>query len=144
MRTDDRLTEATTELAMGECWEQAREGVVGRLAVIRDGQPDIFPVNYVADQGTVVIRTNRGSKRSASLGSVVAFEVDGTNPRTQEAWSVVMTGPVVEVQDTDELVDRLGLHLKPWQDGAKPHYLRLVPQNITGRWFTTRVATSVS
>lgn len=143
MRTDDITAPDLTKLTVGECWEQAREGGVGRLAVIRDEQPDIFPVNFVTDQGTVVFRTNRGSKRSASRGSVVAFEIDGTNADTQEAWSVVMTGPVVEVKDNEELIDLMGLHLLPWHDGEKSHHLRLIPQNVTGRRFTVRSGTSV-
>lgn len=134
----------TTTLSRNECWDHVRQAVVGRLAVIRrDGQPDIFPVNFVDDQGTVVFRSNRGTKRSAARDGTVAFEVDGADAATQEAWSVVIVGTVVEIKDTDEIIDAMGLHLLPWHDGPKPHYLRLIPHNVTGRRFRVRIGVSI-
>jgi hypothetical protein len=118
-----------------ESWELLREGVVGRLAVIYDGAPEIFPVNYVVDHGTVVIRTAGGTKHEAARKRRVAFEVDGYDLDRGEAWSVVAKGRAVEVYDVDEAIEVMELPLFPWAGGSKPHLLRLVPDSLTGRRF---------
>jgi nitroimidazol reductase NimA-like FMN-containing flavoprotein (pyridoxamine 5'-phosphate oxidase superfamily) len=109
--------------------------VVGRLAVIVDDAPDIFPVNYTVDHGTVVIRTAAGTKLQAGQQQPVAFEVDGYDLDAGEAWSVVLKGSAVEVFDVDEAIEVMGLPLFPWASGSKPHLLRVVPDSLTGRRF---------
>ena len=118
-----------------ESWDLLREGVVGRLAVIYEGAPEIFPVNYVVDHGTVVIRTAGGTKHEAARKRRVAFEVDGYDLHAGAAWSVVLKGRAVEVYDVDEAIEVLSLPLIPWAKGSKPHLLRIVPDSITGRRF---------
>ena len=72
---------------------------VGRLAVSITNLPDIFPINYVVDRGTVVFRTAEGTKLAAAvLGRGVAFEVDGVDDAAGEAWSVVIKGHAVEIE----------------------------------------------
>jgi hypothetical protein len=118
-----------------ESWDLLRKGVVGRLAVVVDEAPDIFPVNYAVDHGTVVIRTAGGTKHDAARAHAVAFEVDGYELDAGEAWSVVLKGRAVEVFDVDEVIEVMGLPLFPWARGSKPHLLRLVPDSVTGRRF---------
>jgi nitroimidazol reductase NimA-like FMN-containing flavoprotein (pyridoxamine 5'-phosphate oxidase superfamily) len=118
-----------------ESWELLREGVIGRLAVIYEGAPEIFPVNYVVDHGSVVIRTAGGTKHEAARKRRVAFEVDGYDLAAGEAWSVVAKGRVVEVDDVDEAIEVMTLPLFPWAGGSKPHLLRLAPDSLTGRRF---------
>lgn len=118
-----------------ESWELLREAVVGRLAVISAGEPDIFPVNFAVDHGSVVIRTAGGTKLEAAHQRRVAFEVDGYDLDSAEAWSVVLKGRSVEVYDVDEAIEVMYLPLFPWAHGSKPHLLRLVPDSITGRRF---------
>lgn len=118
-----------------ESWDLMREGVVGRLAVIFEGAPEIFPVNYVVDHGTVVIRTAGGTKHEAARKRRVAFEVDGYDLDAGEAWSVVAKGRAVEVYDVDEAIEVMKLPLFPWASGSKPHLLRVVPDSLTGRRF---------
>src|SRR5207249_1081662 len=56
------------------CWNLLRSAQVGRLAVSIKEQPDIFPINFVVDHGTVVFRTAEGTKLAAAvLGRGVAF-----------------------------------------------------------------------
>ena len=43
------------------CWMHLRSVEVGRLAVSVDNNPDIFPINFLVDHGTVVFRTAEGS-----------------------------------------------------------------------------------
>ena len=125
------------ETSVSESWALLREAVIGRLAVIHDGAPDIFPVNFAVDHGTVVLRTAGGTKHDAARNHPVAFEVDGYDTGSGEAWSVVVRGHAVEVRDVDESIEILNL-LDPWQKGPKPHLLRLVPVTLTGRRFPVR------
>jgi hypothetical protein len=125
----------TRATSVQESWDLLREGVVGRLAVISEGAPDIFPVNYVVDRGTIVIRTAGGTKHEAARKRRVAFEVDGYDLDSGEAWSVVAKGRAVEVYDVDEAIAIMALPLIPWAEGSKPHLLRLEPDSVTGRRF---------
>lgn len=126
---------------MSECWALLRTGVIGRLAVVVDGEPDIFPVNYAVDHGTVVFRTDAGRKLAGAHKRVVAFEVDGYDVKDTSAWSVVIRGEAREIRDTDESLAAMDLPIFPWQDGAKPRFVRIVPSTTTGRRIHVRVTT---
>ena len=66
------------ELDAPQCWALLRSVEVGRLAISIMNRPDIFPVNFIVDHGTVVFRTAEGTKLAgAVLNRAVAFEVDG-------------------------------------------------------------------
>ena len=124
------------ELAVNECWALLRTGVVGRLAVWVDDHPDIFPLNYAVDHGTIVFRSARGTKMSAALSAApVALEVDGYISESHEAWSVVLKGRAEGIREIDEMMDTVDLPLSPWQAGAKNFFIRLVPTLVTGRRF---------
>lgn len=125
----------TTVLAPDACLALLRSCQVGRLAVMPDGHVDVFPVNHVVDHGTVVLRTAPGSKLLAALEGPVAFEADGYDSATGEAWSVVVKGRAELVQRIDELVAALALPLRPWHSGPKPCFLRIVPEQVSGRRF---------
>ena len=126
---------ATEVLSATECWALLRESVVGRLAVVVDGSPDIFPVNPVVDHGTIVFRTAAGTKLAAAKRENVAFEVDGYDAGAAQAWSVVVKGRVVEIRERDETLRALRLPLFPWQPGRKPRFVRIEPSSVTGRRF---------
>ncbi|MET0458237.1 MAG: pyridoxamine 5'-phosphate oxidase family protein [Ilumatobacteraceae bacterium] len=125
-----------TVLATNESLELLRMNVVGRLAVSITDHPDIFPVNYVVDHGCIVFRTAEGTKLAAAvLGRAVAFEIDGTDEASGEAWSVVVKGHAVEIERMHDVVDALDLPLFPWQAAPKPRFVRIEPVDISGRRF---------
>ena len=130
------------ELSAPECWALLRDEVVGRLAVVQDDRPDIFPVNFVVDRGTVVFRTGSGALFGAAAGHHVAFEVDGYVPAGAgspgRAWSVVLRGRAREIRDVDEVLDLLASPLHPWHQGAKPRVVRIEPDSLSGRRFAVR------
>lgn len=128
-------TSTLREVPPDEAWQLMRRGIIGRLAVVHDGAPDIFPVNYAVDHGTVVLRTAGGTKHTAARNHVVAFEVDGYELESAEAWSVVLHGRATEVYAVDDVIHAMGLPLDPWAQGSKPHFLRITPGVITGRRF---------
>lgn len=124
----------TEELDSAACLALLREVPYGRLAVIVNGRPDIFPVNHAVHHGSVVFRTAPGSKLAAAVGHPVAYEADGVD-ESGLAWSVVISGKAHEVQQLHEVLEALELPVSPWQEGAKPDFVRIDPDTITGRRF---------
>ncbi|MFC9772915.1 MULTISPECIES: pyridoxamine 5'-phosphate oxidase family protein [unclassified Pseudarthrobacter] len=119
-----------------ECWAMLRTVSVGRLAVMADGRPDIFPINYTVDGGTVVFRTGQGTKLSAASGdAAVAVEADGVDPESGLAWSVVVKGTAEVVKQAEDVLDTSRLYLFPWQAGRKDAFVRITPDSVTGRRF---------
>lgn len=101
-------------LSEAESWTLLREAVVGRLAVIVDDRPDIFPVNHLVDHGSVVFRTAAGTKLAGAVGHWVAYEVDGYDLQTGSAWSVVVKGRAHEVKRLYDVLEVVELPLFPW------------------------------
>lgn len=130
------MTPPEGQLSMDECWELLDAGIVGRLALIVDSHPEIFPVNFVLLRRSIVFRTAGGTKLWAAMTSKpVAFEIDGYDALSEMAWSVVARGDseLIETQDLKQEADQL--FLEPWQPGDKDHYVRLAPKAMTGRRF---------
>jgi nitroimidazol reductase NimA-like FMN-containing flavoprotein (pyridoxamine 5'-phosphate oxidase superfamily) len=145
------MADLTNNLELPEhtCWMLLRSAEVARLAVCVDARPDIFPVNFVVDHATIVLRTAEGSKFSAAVSSaVVALEVDGYDLETKEAWSVVIKGRAEEIRRLHEVIDACDLPLFPWHAAPKSRFLRIVPETISGRRFpvvdTTAWATATT
>ena len=126
---------AVRVLLTNECWQLLRDQEVGRLAVIVGERPEIFPVNFVVDHGSIVFRTGEGSKLAALVHqSNVAFEVDGSIDG--DAFSVIVKGRGQEIGNRDELFDVVGLPLFPWNSAPKHHFVRIEPDMVTGRRFS--------
>jgi hypothetical protein len=130
---DEKVT--VEQLSESECWALLRTTSVGRLAVWVEDHPDIFPLNYAVDHGTVVFRSSAGTKVSAALSdSPVALEADGYDAETAEVWSVVIRGNAEEIRGQD-LIGTVDLPLFPWQAGDKGRFIRIVPTATSGRRF---------
>jgi len=128
---------AIVELSTAESWGLLREQLVGRLAVLANDHPhpEIFPVNYIVDHGSIVFRTAEGTKLARAIAQPVAFEVDNYDPSTGEAWSVVIKGTAREVKQLYEVLDALDLPLFPWHAAPKARIVRIEPEVISGRRF---------
>lgn len=137
---------AGVELSATESWALLRQAAVGRLAVIVDDRPEVFPVNHLVDHGSVVFRTALGTKLAAAAGHWVAFEVDGYDPDTASAWSVVVKGEALEVNRLYDVLEVVELPLFPWHSAPKAHFVRIEPHSISGRRFqvTSSAASEVS
>jgi nitroimidazol reductase NimA-like FMN-containing flavoprotein (pyridoxamine 5'-phosphate oxidase superfamily) len=132
--TTDR--HGVTILEANKCWELLRQTDVGRLAVSIQDQPELFPINFIVDHGTVVFRTAEGTKLAGVVsGRAVAFEVDGYDAEAGEAWSVVIKGRAVEIERIQDLFDALDLPLFPWHASPKHHFVRIEPDDVSGRRF---------
>ena len=130
---ETKQSSSVVVLSTSESWALLRDGVIGRLAVLVDDKPDIFPINYLVDHGSIVFRTADGTKLIASVGHRVAFEVDSYDPSSGQAWSVVVKGVAREITKLHEVLDALELPLTAWHAAAKPRIVRIEPESISGR-----------
>jgi len=122
------------ELTRSECFELLAKEHLGRVAVVDDRGPVMFPVNYVLDRHTVVFRTGEGTKlHAASLHRRVSFEVDGADPAARTGWSVLVRGEATEVTDRAELTRLRELPLRAWAPEPRNRYVRILPSALTGR-----------
>lgn len=123
-----------TELDEERCWALLAANSMGRLAAAAAGEVDIFPLNYVVDGRTLVFRTAPGTKLvELTIHSNVALEIDGYSE--VEAWSVVVKGraTVIDARVEQEAVERLPL--APWIPTAKHVFVRITPNEVSGRRF---------
>lgn len=127
-RTQDDVEHLTT----AECWRLLEQADLGRLAVSdSDGNPDVFPVNFLARSGHLYLRTAPGAKLAdLAEAADVAFEVDGTEGTFR--WSVVVRARA----DALRLVDDAPLADIPTaHPSEKSVIVRLVPSSLSGRRF---------
>lgn len=130
---------ATEVIDVDECMRLLATQSVGRLAVVAGRYPRIIPVNFALDQGIVVFRTGPGTKLDAAQHRNVAFEVDEVDLAGRSGWSVLVTGMAEVVTDrhSDEVVERSqGLAIDPFESGEKRHWVRILPDEVTGRRIT--------
>ncbi|WP_172582415.1 pyridoxamine 5'-phosphate oxidase family protein [Subtercola boreus] len=123
-----------TELSVEHCWNLLKATNIGRLGLSVDNQPEIFPVNYIADGSSVVFRTARGTKlRELLINDSVVFEVD--EQLENGAWSVTLKGTadVLGPEIPDPVYD--DETLPQWAPTAEYLYVRITPRDIRGRQF---------
>ena len=126
----------TRVLATHECWRSLRSSSIGRLAVVGSTGPEVFPVNYLPEDGTLIFRTGPGTKLDALLqGGAVALEADGLNSYGTIAWSVVVKGRPEAVAESELDRETVDQGASPWEPGAKDHLFRITPTEISGRRF---------
>ncbi|MDY7543223.1 MULTISPECIES: pyridoxamine 5'-phosphate oxidase family protein [unclassified Cryobacterium] len=121
-------------LDVEECWDLLISSSFGRLALSIAGEPDIYPVNFVAADRRLVFRTAEGTKLlELTVNNKVAFETDGVG--RDEAWSVVARGHarVLEHQADIDAADQLPL--RPLIPTLKYIYVEIVPETVSGRRF---------
>ena len=123
------------ELTRSEALELLQlHSYVGRIGFLVDGRPMILPVNYLADDASVVFCTEPGTKLSAVGGGVqVVFEVDDSRPLYHAGWSVVVKGIAHEITDEDELDKLRRGPLHSWATHSSEHWVRISVDEVTGR-----------
>ncbi|MGO8875786.1 MAG: pyridoxamine 5'-phosphate oxidase family protein [Acidimicrobiales bacterium] len=124
------LNMSTEAIDFKDCRQLLAGERIGRLGVVVDGRPEIFPVNYGMDGDGIVFRTNQGRKMLGLSGEVV-FEVDRIDPEGRSGWSVVVHGRAEDITHFDgpRLRERAET---PWS-GPKDILVRISPLVVTGR-----------
>ena len=122
-------------LGLDECLHLLGRAPMGRLAMVRNGEPIVLPVNHGVDDMSVVFRTTWGSKLvAAQQQSLVAFEADDADEERRGGWSVLVTGRASIVSDPDEVerLERLGVPMWLGVD-EDTLWVRITPNEISGR-----------
>ncbi|WP_123024091.1 pyridoxamine 5'-phosphate oxidase family protein [Mycolicibacterium stellerae] len=121
-------------LSQTECWDLLSSRTLGRLVTSVDGQPEIFPVNFVVQRRTILFRTGEGTKLvSTAINHNVLFEADDHN--VAEGWSVIVKGLARSMRSDEEIAEAEKAQLLPWIATVKPHYVRIRPFSVSGRRF---------
>lgn len=130
----DDITDPVSILEAPECWERLRTEQLGRLVTRVGDVIDIFPINYVVDGESIVVRTAEGNKLAELvISSEVLFEVD--HHTDTEAWSVVVRGVARRLDTEAEIRGAEELPLQPWLPTLKRNFVRISATSISGRSF---------
>lgn len=124
------------DISPEQCAELLASSTLGRLGVVVDGRPEIFPVNHVYDRerGCVAFPTNTRTKLHGALDwPFVAYEIDGVEPEGEGAWSVLVVGRAEEITNLDEIARLAAQRHVMWRSGGQALWLRVVPDQVTGR-----------
>ena len=125
---------ALHRLSRDECLTLMESVPVGRIVYTRRALPAVELVNFVLDEGDIVIRTDGSGKLAAATrGAVVAFEADELDPASQSGWSVTAVGPSSAVTDPGELARLQTIGLTSWASGARDHFIRISPVMLNGQ-----------
>lgn len=124
-------------LSPDECWKLLGDDGIGRLAtVVVDPvtavpAPDIFPINYLVHENSILFRSAPGTKlMELAAQSAVAFEADARHGRTH--WSVVARGHASRML-FDEKIEASGIvELEATHLSEKWNYLQITVDVITG------------
>jgi nitroimidazol reductase NimA-like FMN-containing flavoprotein (pyridoxamine 5'-phosphate oxidase superfamily) len=129
------LVATVEDLPEPECWNLLAGAQVGRVGLIVDGKVEILPVNYALDGRSILFRTAEGTVLNQASMAEVAFEVDRIDETTQEGSSVLVHGLARDLGDAigadAERIRRLSL--VTWAPGARPRWIQIEPDRVTGR-----------
>jgi nitroimidazol reductase NimA-like FMN-containing flavoprotein (pyridoxamine 5'-phosphate oxidase superfamily) len=116
------------------CWGLLSRSSFGRVIFCQDGEPGALPVNCAVSNRTIVFRTSADATfLEFSHGSRIAFEADHTDHIAESGWSVLVRGTLHEVTDAGEIDVLEDLPVHPWAPGTRDRWMRIVPDNVTGR-----------
>ena len=122
------------QLSRSVCLELLGECEVGRIGVVVDGAPEIYPVNFVVEDGHILFRTARGAKlRGIDKSPSVCFEVDGIDRDRRTGWSVLVKGRAEVISDAPTARQQAESRLRYWAPGQKVSWISIQPREITGR-----------
>jgi hypothetical protein len=135
-RNEGPVPELAT-LSEAECLRRLGLHDFGRFAIVVDGQPVIFPVNYAMCNTVIAIKTAPGTKLKYAPGTRVAFEIDGSDPSSGSGWSVLVQGRAVDATTALDDVSwtARGATPHPAAPGKKAYRIAIEAETITGRKF---------
>lgn len=123
-----------TVLDDAAAWSLLSSVSLGRLVTSFGGQLEIFPVNFVVQDESVLFRTAEGTKLFTTvMNDKVLFEAD--EHTAAEGWSVIVRGTAAMLSSAEDIhrADQAGLI--PWVPTEKLRYVRVTPTEISARRF---------
>ncbi|MDH6680521.1 nitroimidazol reductase NimA-like FMN-containing flavoprotein (pyridoxamine 5'-phosphate oxidase superfamily) [Rhodococcus sp. LBL1] len=129
----DRTTPVTA-LTEQEALDLLATERLGRLILVSGDQPDVYPVNYVVNDGKLYFRSAEGDKLTElKLKPMVTFQVDHAD--TTSAWSILVRGIARTLVRFDEINAAEELDLRSWVPTEKYNFVEIRPTEIAGRRF---------
>ena len=126
--------DAVRVLTDDQAWDLMSSVSLGRLVTNVGGQMEIFPVNFATQDNTVLFRTAEGTKLFGTvMNEQVLFEVD--DHTVAEGWSVIIRGTARVLTTTGEIHEADRAALMPWVPTEKLRYVRITPDEMSGRHF---------
>ena len=123
-----------TVLDDAAAWNLLSSVSLGRLVTSFGGQLEIFPVNFVVQNGTVLFRTAEGTKLFTTvMNDKVLFEAD--DHTAAEGWSVIVRGTAAMLSSAEDIHQADQAGLMPWVPTQKLRYVRVTPSEISARRF---------
>jgi nitroimidazol reductase NimA-like FMN-containing flavoprotein (pyridoxamine 5'-phosphate oxidase superfamily) len=137
----ETVTHSVDTLAPQELLDRLASVCVGRLAFSHRALPALLAMNYIVDGRELVLQTAAGPAVGAAQGrgSIVAFEVDEIDPKSNSGWSVVVTGHLREVTERSRIERYARCPAFP-RDARLRHFLVITPGLVSGRWFPLKAA----
>lgn len=93
------MSSEVIELSTSDCERLLASLDIGRIAVVAEGYPLVFPINYkmvlLGEKSVIAIRT-RPDNVIDRPGRAVCFEIDGIDASHDGGWSVLVRGILVE------------------------------------------------
>jgi hypothetical protein len=124
------MSSSLTPLSRVECMQLLESNDLGRIAVVHDGSPVVFPVNYriadYEDTKVIVIRT-RTNNTIDHPDSRVAFEIDNADVSHGTGWSVLVRGVLRMISPGSDMDSY------PMITDGRTAWRVIVPDEITGR-----------
>jgi len=135
-----KLNRTTLEqLSREECLRLVGQVPLGRIIYTRQALPAVELVNFVLEDGDIIIRTDSGGKLAAAIRDVVvAFEADCVDDAAHAGWSVTIVGYSRAVTDPAEIRRLEQTCLDPWAPGKRDHFIRISPEIVNGRRIIAR------
>ena len=113
-------------MSVDDAWRFLEHTRFGRLSLSVANEPDIFPINYLAHDRKLLMRTNPGTKLAElTINDSVAFE----------AWSVVLKGKARILESQTEIDEVSELPLSPWLQTLKYTFVEIIPTSVRGLRF---------
>lgn len=131
------MAEYPVELSTDECLERLGAQSVGRIVFCVDGHPQVYPVNFAIDEGTIVFRASPYGPMAPlqAQHSEVAFEVDDLDVENHQGWSVIAHGEAQPLDGSETRELTVLRKLEPWAAGSRALHFRLIPRQLSGRLF---------
>lgn len=111
------------ELSSGECRRLLAGRRLGRVTLMDQDDPAVFPVSYAVDRDAVLFRSSDWPK----LPAEVVLQVDDLDEAGGSGWTVTVRGEATEVREPTELDQLRRLRLRG--DGR---YVRVRQTSIRG------------
>jgi hypothetical protein len=124
------------ELSPNDCELLLASLDFGRIAVVENGQPLVFPINYkvvILDGRLVLAIRTRPDNVIDQVGRAVCFEIDGVDPGHDSGWSVLVRGVLVELSPDADLDPH------PIVSEGRDAWRVIVPTQVSGRRVRNRL-----